>query len=280
MKKIIIPTDFSKNAYDALHYATQLFAEEKCKFIIIHSFENQVSNLTSRVDIGKTEALVEELYNSCEAQCDEVIDQIVLETKNDKHTYETIATSLTLSRALNKLTEKENADYIVMGSKGKTAALDILIGSNTLAMIQKIKNAPLLVIPQKMQFKPIKKIAFATGFKRSFTEKELKPLTYLASANDAPMKVIHSQKKEKLSEEQRANFHQLFQLLDNCKPQYNWLPGDMETYNAITSYLHKEHIDLLGMIHYKHNAIVLLFREATVKDIAKHAFIPFLILPA
>ncbi len=280
MKTILVPTDFSKNAYYALHYATQLFAEEECKFIIVHSFENQVSKLTSRVDIGKTEAVMDSLYEEYDSKCDEVMRQIILDTKNSTHSYETIATSLTLSRAINKLIVKEKVDYVVMGSKGKTDALDMLVGSNTLAMINKIKNAALLIIPQEMEYKSIKKIAFATGFKRSYSHKELQPLLYLADANNADVKIIHSHKEEKMNETQHANSHQLVELLKQTKPQNIWLSGETDTYDAITSYLNKEQIDLLVMIYYKHNIIAQLFREATVKDIIKYTLIPFLVLPA
>ena len=279
MKTILIPTDFSKNAYAALYYATQLFAEEECIFNIVHSFENQVSQSTSRIDIGKTEAVVDELYETYEAKCDEVKHKIILETKNPKHIYKTIATSMSLSRAINKLIEKEQVDFVVMGSKGRTVASDILMGSNTLAMIRKIKKAPLLVVPQNFDFEPIKKIAFATGFKKAYVQNELQPLLYVSSLNNTSIKVIHVQKKEKKTEEQRANFRQLFQLLEERKPENIYLSGEKNTYQAITSYLTKEKIDLLAMIYYKHNIIVRLFREATIKDLAKYTSIPFLILP-
>ena len=131
MKTILIPTDFSENAYNALRYAVQLFAAEECQFLLVHSFENQVSNLTSRVDIGKTEALVEELYANSDAQCEAVKDKIEGEFKNEQHQFQSISTSLRLSRAINKLIVKEQVDFVFMGSKGSTGASDVLLGSNT-----------------------------------------------------------------------------------------------------------------------------------------------------
>ena len=279
MKTILVPTDFSKNAYCALYYATQLFANDQCKFIIAHSFESEVSNLTSRIDIGKTEALVDELYTSCEDKCNEVKHQIILDSNNTNHTYQIIATSLSLPRAINKLILKEQVNFVVMGSKGSAGISTVLMGSNTLAMIQKIKNAPLLVIPDQFDFKPINVIAFATGFKRAYGKNEVQPLVYISSLNKATIKLIHVHKELKMNEEQLANFHELFKLLKEGNPENNWLPGETDVYDAITSYVNKGQIDLLAMIYYKHNPIVRLFRDATVKDIAKYAFIPFLILP-
>ncbi len=280
MKTILVPTDFSINAYCALRYTTQLFAETECTFIIVHSFENQVSNLTSRVDIGKTEAVVDELYTTYENKCNLVKEAIIKDSPNQKHTYKTIATSLSLARAINKLIVKEQADLVAMGNKGSTGAVDILLGSNTLAMIRKIKQAALLLVPQDFEFKPIEKIAFATGFKRPYSTNELKALLEIVRKTKAKIKVVYVQKKEKKTDEQRTHSHQLSAILKEVNPENSWLPGTTDTYNAITSYINKEQLDLLAMIYYKHNAIVRLFREATVKDIAKFSLIPFLILPA
>ncbi|MDT0556158.1 universal stress protein [Patiriisocius hiemis] len=280
MQTILIPTDFSKNAYCALHYATQLFSNETCEFIILHSFENQVSNLSSRVDIGKTEAIVNELYNTYEKKCDGVKHAIIRDNPNNKHTYKTIATSLSLARAINRLVLKENVDFVVMGSKGATGAASVFIGSNTLRMIKKIKKTPLLIIPQELNFTPIKKIAFTTGFKRDYTAEELHPLVTIGESQNAIVKVVHIREKEKMIENQRAHLHQLLDLLKPLKPKLHWLHDTTDKYYTVTSYLNKENVELLAMVYYKHNFFISLFREAVVKNIAEYSPVPFLILPS
>ena len=280
MKTILIPTDFSKNAYCALHYATQLFSNETCKFIILHSFENQVSNLTSRVDIGKTEAVVDELYNTYENKCDAVMHTIVRDNPNDEHTYKTIATSISLARAINRLVVKENVNFVVMGSKGATGAASVFMGSNTLRMIKKIKNAPLLIVPQKLDFTPIKKIVFTTGFKRAYTAEELQPLITIGEGQNAIVKVAYIHEKEKMTESQREHLHQLFDILNPLKPELHWLHETTDKYDAVTSYINKKNVEMLAMVYYKHNFFVSLFREAVVKNIAEQSAVPFLILPS
>lgn len=280
MKHILLPTDFSKNAYSALRYATKLFAEEKCTFIFLHSFKKQMTQLTSIIDIGKKEVVLDELYKTYEAKCDEVKNKITLDTDRDNHTFKTITTTLSLSRAINKLIVKKQIDFVVMGSKGSGRADITLVGSNTLSMIQKIKKAPLLVVPEKVDFTPIKKIAFATGFKRTFGKIELQPLMYLSSLKNAVVNIIRVQNEKKLTGTQLANSHQLFKLLKQTKTKNNCLTEKSNTYNSITSYLKESQIDLFAMIYYKHNAIVRLFRNATVKNMANYTGIPFLVLPA
>ncbi|HSM62908.1 MAG TPA: universal stress protein, partial [Gillisia sp.] len=42
MHKILIPTDFSRNAMNAIRYALELFKYEKSEFYIIHAFADEV----------------------------------------------------------------------------------------------------------------------------------------------------------------------------------------------------------------------------------------------
>jgi len=38
MKKIILPTDFSENAYNAIKYAVQLFKDVESTFYLLHTY--------------------------------------------------------------------------------------------------------------------------------------------------------------------------------------------------------------------------------------------------
>ncbi|WP_254788362.1 universal stress protein [Cellulophaga baltica] len=38
MKRILIPTDFSHNANNAINYAIELYKRESCEFFILHSY--------------------------------------------------------------------------------------------------------------------------------------------------------------------------------------------------------------------------------------------------
>jgi len=280
MKTILVPTDFSKNAYAALHYAVQHLNNIECRFIILHSFEEQVTHLTSRIDIAKTEGVVEELYNSSERKCEEVKHQIIGDSENNKHSFEIIVTSLSLTRAINTIIGKEDVSFVIMSNKGQTAAESIFMGSNTLAAIRKIKKASLLIVPREMEYRDIKKIAFVTGFKRSYSRTEMAPLLFITSQNKSNLRVLHMNEKDKLSNTQRENFHMLFDILKEGRPEAHFLSSGTEKYEAVTTFINDDGIDLLAMVYYKHNFLAGLFREAVVKNLAKNINIPFLVMPA
>ncbi len=280
MKTILAPTDYSKSAYSALLYTTQLLRSEKCRFIILHSFEDQVTHMTSRIDIAKTEALVDELYATNDSRSEEVKRRIISDTKNDKHSFDIITTSMSLTRAINRLIVKESVNLVIMSSKGQTAAESIFMGSNTLSVMRKIEKSPMLIIPNEIVYKKIETIAFTTGFKRPYTSTELSSLVFLTAIEKAKIKVLHIQEKDKISDSQRENFHKLFEILNEGKPETHWLPYESDKYSQVLQYLTKSNIDLLAMVYYKHNFLTAMFREAVVKNLAKNIPIPFLIIPA
>ena len=55
MRKILIPTDFSENALNAIKYALELFKYERSEFIIMHAFADEVyaEGIEARVDLAK-----------------------------------------------------------------------------------------------------------------------------------------------------------------------------------------------------------------------------------
>ena len=50
MKKIILPTDFSDNALNAIDYAMQLFKDEVCAFFILNVYAPMIYSYEYQVD--------------------------------------------------------------------------------------------------------------------------------------------------------------------------------------------------------------------------------------
>lgn len=93
MKRILVPTDFSVNAYNALYYATRLFKNEACKFYIMHTFDPGSHILTDRIEDHKDSDEYRNLYTESNEKLTETLHSIVRDTEDFEHTFETIATS-------------------------------------------------------------------------------------------------------------------------------------------------------------------------------------------
>src|SRR5690625_1264734 len=90
MKKILLPTDFSKNAYNAIAYAVQLFKEEQCTFYLLHTIMPGSYSIAS-IDDGPSTKVIEDVARR---NAEERLQKIVMEMKtkfaNAKHTFEVI----------------------------------------------------------------------------------------------------------------------------------------------------------------------------------------------
>jgi len=177
------------------------------------------------------------------------------------------------------MVKKEDVAWVIMGNKGATSATTIIMGSNTLKVIRKLKGVPLLVVPEEIDFKPIEKMAFVTGFKRSYSKSEITPLKFIATLQKAVFKVVHIHSQAKMTLEQQDNLHELYRILDPIDAEVNWLEDDINMFYAIASYVESEAIDLLSLVYYKHNFFSRIFREPLLENITRYTSIPLLIVP-
>ena len=159
MKRILVPTDFSDNAYSALYYATRLFNHEPCKFYILNTYDMDKPILKS-IKEDKKDAN-QELRKESNEKLTETLHTIVRDTEDYDHTFEAILSSEKLLDSIEETVEDKRIDLIVMGTKGATGAKGFFIGTNTSNIIEKIKCCPVLAVPHEFNFEEAKEVAFS-----------------------------------------------------------------------------------------------------------------------
>lgn len=279
MKNILVPTDFSKNAYSALHYATQLFKNENVTFYLVNSFEAEVIKQTNGILSSKNEEIIERLTSKSQDKCNQVKHKIVLDTGNKQHKFEIISTFLDLHKIINTLIKSKSIDYVVMGTKGITGAKDVLFGSNTVRVINKLKGAPLLMIPNEMEFVEINKIGFATDFTRKFTTKEIAPIIEFAKAHNAVLNILFLGKQEIITEIQRKNIHDLKDMLFEI--DYKLFEEEIlsNKTESLLQYVMYFDFNILAMVYYKHSLLENVLRESIIKNMGLYSNRPYLVIP-
>ncbi|GAA4272854.1 universal stress protein [Aquimarina gracilis] len=158
MKRILVPTDFSNNAYNALYYATRLFKNEPCKFYILNTCDINRSAISGNKD---SEDLDQEVSKRANEKLTETLHSIVRDTEDFDHTFGTILSAKKLLETIEETVKSEGIDLIVMGTKGATGAKGFFIGSNTSNIIEKTKCCPVLAVPDEFNFEDTREIAFS-----------------------------------------------------------------------------------------------------------------------
>jgi len=272
-KNILLPTDFSDNAWSAALYTLKLYAEKDCTFYFLHSAKMKVSTMSSMSN-KLLRVMTEEAKNNL-SELKSMAENI---NTNANHSFETILSSYELQDAMDTIIKKYSINLVVMGTKGATKAHEIVFGSNTVNSIKNIKECPVLMVPDEFDYVKPEQIAFPTDFHRVYGD-ELLPLKQLASIYDSKIRIVHINKQDKLSDAQNTNLELLKTSLANYTHSFHWMPDYGNKEKIIKDFIEELDINILTMINYKHSFIESIIKEPVIKKLGFQPTIPFLVIP-
>lgn len=275
MKNILIPTDFSNNAYNALFHATKLMKNEVCTFFILNVYNSftplqkpiSSSDITKHLDDESSEGL------------QQVLHRIRLDEKDSQHTFKAVSRRGNLVDEISKIITKEKIDLVVMGNSGRSEIEAIFMGSNALDVTTKINTCAVLTIPKEIDFVPPKEIAFVTDYSRPFDAGLLQPLLFIAESYKSKICVMHINEEEVLDSNQMMNKSILLEYLLPFEYSFHWMPLFKSKAAAITIFLEELEINMLTMVNYEHSFLDRMTREPVIKRVGFDNNIPFLVIP-
>jgi nucleotide-binding universal stress UspA family protein len=181
-RKILLPTDFSKNAWHAITFALELYKKDQCVFYILNVFSATSNVVDTLINMEPGSELYETAKLDSENGLAKVLDMIAFkDSKNPKHHFEIISTFNNIVEAIKNIVEEKDIEMIVMGTKGKTGSRKNVFGTVAINVMEKIRNCPVIVVPEMAKLELPKEIVFPTSFKTHFKRRELYYLIDLAN---------------------------------------------------------------------------------------------------
>ena len=280
MKNILLPTDFSDNAWNATKYAIELFKDEECVFHLLNTYTPAIANSRFMATSLSGGQLEDGVHGNSERGLKNVLNKINKTKKNPRHSFKTISSFSLLVDEIKEIVEKERIDLIVTGTKGASGLDEVFMGSNTVRIIKSIKNSPVLAIPQFFEYKKPSEIAFATDFNRFYSQSELQPMIDLAHAFKATIRIVHVQYEIKaLTEIQQFNLNMLRKYLNECEHFLHTVSELNSVSKTLEVFAEELDIHLLAMLNFHHSYMEKMTREPVVKRLAFHTQIPLLVIP-
>jgi nucleotide-binding universal stress UspA family protein len=165
MKKILVPTDFSEEAYAAFEVATQLAHKSGAEIRLLHSIElGYTPNFAATADYLPTtsadQAFVVKLMESTRNQMRHMM-------ATNKFPDVRISDEVDVDDIFHKIkkaVQEEQIDLIVMGTRGVSGLNEMLIGSNTEKVVR-LAHCPVLTVKANNVPFDVRSIVFPSNFR-------------------------------------------------------------------------------------------------------------------
>ncbi|UEG49770.1 universal stress protein [Ferruginibacter lapsinanis] len=270
MNTIIIPTDFSPTAINAMNYAVGMAKEINASIILFHAY--QIPMTISEVPVQMVN--IEEMRKDAEKHLQLLKEKIEHVTSGSLKIYKEC-------RLGN--TEDELEDYcksidpiaIVMGSRGSSNLDRVLFGSTTLTVIRHL-SWPVIAIPPGKEYHPIKKIGFACDFKHVVETTPVDTIEKFAKLFNAELHILNVDYQDKhFTPDTPHESVLLHTMLEDLKPTYHFIE-DADIGNGINRFAEENNIDLIIAIPKKHKLLESIFHQSGSKKILFASHIPIM----
>jgi nucleotide-binding universal stress UspA family protein len=278
MKRILLPTDFSENAFNAASYALHLFKDEPCTFYLLNTYTPGAYHSGMMLDSYSALQFEEITRKNALRGLDSMEERLMEEYKNKNHKIEKRATFNLLIDEILTLIKENNIDLIIMGTKGATGAKEVFLGTNTMYAIKK-SNCPVIAVPSGFSFEPPKEILFTTDFKFNIKNKHLSILRDVCTTHISRLNILNVYYGVPISDQQEKAKNFLDSYFDKTAHLFHE-KQDVELTEAIAEFQIKNKINFMVMIHNKHSFFENLLFKPVINELVYHTNVPFLVIPS
>lgn len=271
ISKILVPTDFSEVANNALKYAIGLAMQTEASLYVLHVKSFPVMDTAFPSDIYAT--LLDEMETLAKNGF-EKLKTAYLEPSGVNYEFHSV--SGFINDEIANTSSSQAIDLIIMGTTGASGLQELLVGSNAATTVAR-SEIPVFVIPPTANYNEIKHILYASDY----TEPEfpaLSKLMYFAELSQASIAVLHV----KTDYDHYFNSSQNFFVKNKKqinKENIQVIQSDKaEIQEAINDYIDKNPTDLLVLAKHNRSFFDKLFHRSLSKQMAYHTKIPLLVL--
>lgn len=278
--KILVPIDYSQNSESAYRYALILADQIDAQIEVLHVVYPQAEPLdfpaiVTSVNKQRMDAVRPGLRAFVEKGVTAVVDQL----KSPPAVTFDIELG-TPANVISRIVKRDTIDLVVMGTRGENrSTTEKILGSVTAAVVEKA-NCAVMVIPENVLQKSVKKVAYATDVLDADPFELWKAMDIMDNTK-AEYHLVHvNLKKEgdgeagnKLEEMQRF----FEQQNSNYKIYTHHLPGEKVT-DRLNEFIEENEMDLLVMYKPAKGWWEKQFHKSVTRNMALKTQVPTLIM--
>lgn len=276
MQRILFPTDFSENSWNAIAYAFEFFRGTSCHFHFLHvGFHTAVQ---SDVDLNTQGISLRTIIPQGDSSnYSDLLSRIENNFPNHKHKITTHFEANLFIESIRKYIKSHQIELVVMGTKGASGSKAVILGSHAGAVITRVK-CPALIIPEQASFVAPIDIVFPTDFNMAYKDRIFKTLKDFSGYYNSTLHVLRVARNEgNLEIEQYQNKELLEDEFSGLPHSFHWIQSP-ELESGLQTFIDSMGIQLITMVGKNLNFFQRLFFKPGVVKISYHTRIPFLVL--
>tara|TARA_B110001454_G_scaffold120190_1_gene112182 strand:+ start:1897 stop:2724 length:828 start_codon:yes stop_codon:yes gene_type:complete len=266
MKKILVPTDFSKGSEEALKVAAQLAKKFNSELHVLHMIElpynTTVDALNDASELPEAMFFMKLAHQNFKTflNKDYLTGVEVRETIQNNDAFEGIIDSA----------HKMDIDLIVMGSRGASGIKEIIIGSNTEKVVR-TSDIPVLVIKKEESNFKIKDVVFACEFTDEYKQSFLKAITF-ANLSNATLHLLMVNTPSSFMTTSNAEERMNSFLQDASIGEYTLnIYNDVSVEKGILNFGNSINADVIAMSTHGRQGLSHFFNGSISEDLVNHS---------
>ena len=267
MKRILVPTDFSPIADNALKYAIGIAAKFQSELFLCHVFSFDRFNYDLDVPENK-----QPYAREMERKIKRARQKFSGKIEEEGLTVHTVVEQDSIFSLFGRKVNELRIDMIVMGSKGASGIEKVVFGTVAGTALNWAK-VPVLVVPPLYAFQPLADIVLAIDDKEVSRE-VLSPFLKIAFDFGAKVTVLNAK-----SDRDKKVFKKIDHHLEGVETTYREVPMLSSVNESINDFVEKEGCDLLCMVRREKGFFESIFKKSITKVQVFNSKVPLLVLP-
>lgn len=273
-KTILVPTDFSDNAWTAIRYAAQMALHYNWAIHVLHTYMPFSSAFAG-------EEFNEEFFEAQTEKANTAMEVLLakLHSEFPDLKIETSCKTGLLGEVLPEIAGEAKNELVVMGTKGATGFKHVILGSNTFEIIKK-SPIPVLAVPHNQVAFKWGNIGLLTNFKQF----EIDTLQAFIAIGGRPEKLtlLHLIEKGGTKSEsdlehwktQIQEHTQIQEITYKMEAMVNRMDVKEEFPDYVFQMTHSAKLDILIVTNERKSFFASLFSKSLVKALAHQLTIP------
>jgi nucleotide-binding universal stress UspA family protein len=279
VNKILIPTDFSRNAWHAICYALEILKHNHCEIHLLNAF-----SIADGLSVFMYPEPGDEDYETAKLESEEELSKLADKITIRQQGFSTHNVKMTAIcgeplEVIQDYSQTNGIELIIIGTQGVSDTGKAVFGSVAINVMEKVRQCPVLVVPQSTVLVPPKEIVFPTKLSSNFNETNLKVLNQIILTHHSQLKILHIFKNiaDVLSKSQNNHLNELKQLLPCHQVSFKAL-HNIDVLSGINCFIESRESDMVAFLNKRHAFFGSILSRPLIKQITFYTRVPILVL--